>query len=296
MVSPFNDACFTGKKDDLLTVETTFGVHIIQILDQSKPERKYEIGIVDRKINAGSMTNQRVYSEASQFAGTNDTYEKFLKTIETQKLTKQVANDVTPQQKALPGLDAPRSLIIALFQTGKDKIVLDQNQQAVFQIGDKYVVAYCTKVQEEGIAPVQAVVNDIRFALSKEKKAEIISSGFLKDKEAGKSLDAISNQDGLKVQEATQINFRSYTVPGVGAETALIAAAPVSKQGVLSGPVVGDNGVFMLTVNNITNGAGEDLKQIKSRLTTTYEMRGSYEAYDALKKAANIIDKRYKFY
>jgi hypothetical protein len=52
----------------------------------------------------------------------------------------------------------------------------------------------------------------------------------------------------------------------------------------------------MLTVNNITNTGGEDIKQIQTRLATTYQMRGSYEAYDALKKAANIVDKRYKFY
>lgn len=296
MVVPFNDACFTGRKGDLVTVETTFGVHIIQILDQSKPEKKYEIGIIDRKINAGSMTNQRIYSEASQFAGTNYTYDKFIKAINDQKLTKLVANDVTPQQKSLPGLDNPRSLIISLFQTDKDKIVLDANQQAVFQIADKYVVAYCTKVQEEGIASVQDVVNDIRFTLTKEKKAGIISAEFVREKEAGKSLDAIANQNGLKVQEATQINFRTYSVPGAGNEPALVAAASAAKQGVLEGPVTGENGVFMLTVNNITNTSSDDLKQIKTRLGTTYAMRGSYEAYEALKKAANIIDKRYKFY
>jgi len=296
MITPFNDACFTGKKGDLLTVETTFGVHIIKIADQSKPVRKYEIGIVDRKINAGSMTNQSVYSQASQFAGTNNTFDKFEKAVTDQKLNKQVVNDVTPQQKSLPGLDNPRGLIISLFQTGKDKIVLDANQQAVFQVGDKYVVAYCTKVQEEGIAPIRDVVNDIRFALTKEKKADIISAGFIKDKQAGKSLDAIASQDMLKVLEATQINFRSYMVPGAGSETALIAAASASKQGVLEGPVIGDNGVFMLDVNNITTSAGEDLKALKARLTTTYEMRGGYEAYEALKKAANIVDKRYKFY
>ena len=37
MVVPFNNACFTGKKGDIKTAETTFGVHIIEILGQSKP-------------------------------------------------------------------------------------------------------------------------------------------------------------------------------------------------------------------------------------------------------------------
>jgi len=296
MVVPFSNACFSGKKGDITSVETTFGIHIIEILDQSKSTRKYNIGIIDRKIIPGSVTNQKVYSEASQFAGTNNTYDKFNQAITAQGLTKRVANDITPSQKTLPGLDNPRNLIISLFLGEKDKIVLDNNQQAVFEVGDKYVVAYCTKVQEEGIAPIKDVENDIRFIITKDKKAEIIAAEFEKNNQPGKNLDDLARAMGLRVQEATQVNFRSYSVPGAGAEPALISAASVSKQGVVAGPVQGENGVFMLAVNNATAASDEDLKLLKDRLTSTYQMRGSYEAYEALRKAANIVDKRYKFY
>lgn len=296
MVTPFNDACFGGKKGDIVKAETTFGVHIIEILDQSRPSKKYHVGIVDRKIIPGSITNQRIYSEASQFAGTNNTYEKFNEAVASQSLTKRVASDITPQQKTLPGLESPRSLIISLFQTERGRIVLDNNQQAVFEVGDKYVVAYCTKVQEEGIAPLKDVENDIRFQVSREKKAEVIAAEFEKNYQPGKSLEDIASAMGLSVQEATQINFRSYSVPGAGVEPALIAAASAAEQGTVSGPVKGENGVFMLTVNSITPAGDQDADMLRQRLTTTYQMRGSYEAYEALRKAANIEDKRYKFY
>jgi len=68
MVVPFSNACFSGKKGDIKTVETTFGIHIIEIIAQSKNTRKYNIGYIDRKIMPGSITNQKAYSEASQFA------------------------------------------------------------------------------------------------------------------------------------------------------------------------------------------------------------------------------------
>ena len=84
MVVPFNNACFSGKKGDIKTAETTFGIHIIEILAQSKDTRKYNIGYIDRKIIPGTLTNQKIYSEASQFAGTNDTYDKFNKAIAEQ--------------------------------------------------------------------------------------------------------------------------------------------------------------------------------------------------------------------
>ncbi len=296
MVVPFNNACFTGKKGEIKTAETTFGIHIIEILAQSKVTRKYNIGYIDRKIAPGSLTNQKAYSEASQFAGTNDTYEKFTKTIAEKHLNKRVANAVAPQQKTLPGLDNPRSLIMSLFQAEKGKIILDNSQQAVFEVGGKYVVAYCTKVQEDGVAAQKDVENDIRFVLLKDKKAELISAEFNKNIGSEKTIDDIARSMGLTVQEATKVNFRSYTVQGAGTEPALIAAASVAKQGILAGPVKGNNGVYMLAANNVTATQGEDLKLLHDRLKTTFQMRGTYEAYDALRKGANIIDKRYKFY
>ena len=152
------------------------------------------------------------------------------------------------------------------------------------------------KYRTEGIAPLKDVENEIRFNLLKDKKAEIISAEFKKNNTEGKTLDEIAGAMGLTVQEATQINFRSYSVPGAGTEPALIAAASVSKQGTVSGPVKGINGVFLIYVNSVIISSEEDLKLIQKRLMTTFEMRGNYEAYEALRKGANIIDKRYKFY
>jgi peptidyl-prolyl cis-trans isomerase D len=296
LVLPFNDACFMAKKGELITVTTTYGIHIVEVLDQSKKVRKYDVGIIDRKITPSSITNQKVYGEASRFAGNNSTYEKFTKAVAEQNLNKRVANNIGPQQKTLPGLDKPRLLIMSLFQAARGKIILDANQQAVFEIGDKYVVAYCTKVTEEGPAPVKDVENDIRYAIIKDKKADLISAELKNKLGPGKTLDDIARNIGVTVQEATQINFRSYSVPGAGIEPALIAAATVADQGTVGGPVKGINGVYLITVNNITMAPQEDLKLLKDRLTATFQMRGSYEAFDALRKNANIIDKRYKFY
>ena len=163
-------------------------------------------------------------------------------------------------------------------------------------MGDNYVIAFCTKIQEEGIAPVEAVENDIRFTLIKDKKAEVIEEEFTRNNQEGKTLNDIANSLGLNVQEATGINFRSYTVPGIGTEPALVAAASAEKQGVVGGPVKGNNGVFMFYVNSLTTSEGQDLNEVQKNMMASFQMRGGYEAYEALRKQAKIVDKRYKFY
>jgi peptidyl-prolyl cis-trans isomerase D len=259
--------------------------------------KKYDIGIVDRKVIPSSATNQRIYAEASQFAGTNNTYEKFNKAVATGSLDKKLAMNVTPEQKELPGLVQARGLVMALFQNSKQgSIVLDNSSQAVFELVDKYVVAYCTRVQEEGIAPVEAVASDIRFLLAKKKKAEAISGEMKKMVAEGKTIYDIASLYNTSLQDASGINFRSYSVPGAGIEPGLIAAASASAAGVLSKPVAGNNGVYMFVVNTITPMATEDNAQIRQRLNSNYQIRASYEAFQAIRDKKKVVDKRYKFY
>ena len=297
MVTPFNNACFTNRKGDLVTAETTFGIHIIKIIDQSRRVRKYDIGVVDRLVIPSSSTTQRIYSEASQFAGTNDTYEKFNNAVAEGNLNKKLAMNVTPDQKELPGLTQSRGLVMALFQNSKaGAIVLDNSSQAVFELPDRYVVAYCTRVQEEGIAPVEDVATDIRFILAREKKAEIIADEMKKLVAEGKTINELAAHYNTSVQDASGINFRSYSVPGAGIEPALISAASASEPGVLSKPVEGNNGVYMFMVNDATPAATEELAMVKERMNSSYQIRASYEAYQAIRDKKEVKDLRYKFY
>ncbi|MDX9928441.1 MAG: SurA N-terminal domain-containing protein [Bacteroidales bacterium] len=297
MVVPFNNACFSAPKGELLTVETSYGVHIIEILDQSRKVRKYNMGIIDREVTPGSSTIQKIYGEASMFAANNPTYEKFSLTVAEQGLNKKIATDLAPEQKEIAGLDNPRYLVMSLFETGQGKIVLDNSQQAVFEIGDKYVIAYCTKVQEEGIAALKDVESDIRYKLVNEKKADLIAEKFKAQSGEGKTVESIAREMNLRVEEATSVTFRSYTVPGTaGIEPALISAASSAPAGKLAGPVKGTNGVYMFIVNNVTPLETEDFDMVMDRLTSMIGIRASYELFEALRKEAGIVDKRYRFF
>ncbi len=297
MVLPFNNACFSNRKGDIVTAETSYGVHIIKIIDQSRKVRKYDMGVVDRRLEPSQLTTQHIYSQASQFAGTNNTYEKFNQAIAAGNLNKKVAVNVTPDQKELPGLNKPRSLVMALFQTAKTgSIVLDNSSQAVFELPDMYVVAYCTRIQKEGPAPVEDVSTEIGFLLARRKKAAIISAEMMKMEAEGKTLNDFAAYYNTAVQDASGINFRSFSVPGAGIEPALIAAASATAPGMLSRPVEGNNGVYLFMVNEATAAEPEELALVRERMNLNYQIRASYEAYQALRDKKEVKDMRYKFY
>jgi len=186
---------------------------------------------------------------------------------------------------------------MALFQNSKEgHIVLDNSSQAVFELPDMYVVAYCSRVQEDGIAPVEDVASDIRFILAKKKKAMIIETEMKKLAAEGKTLYDIASQYSTTVQDASGISFRSYSVPGAGIEPGLIAAASASETGKMSKPVEGNNGVYMFVVNSTSPAVAEDLAMVSERMSSNYQIRASYEAYQALRDKKEVKDMRYKFY
>ena len=296
MVKPFSDACFFGKPHKLMVVETRFGYHIIEVLQQSKKVKKLEVGFIVRNIEPSSATYNQIYSQASRFAGVNNTYKKFIDDIKKNNLEKHVAV-VGKNDENIPGLESARPFIRAAYKTDKDKIILDVNNQAVFELGDKFVVGYVTDVKKDGIAPLEDVREDIRIQVMKEKKSEALAAAFSKKLENTGSLDDLASAINARIREASDITFNSFTIPGAGIEPALNAVAYVWPPNRLTGPVKGINGVYVLEVTSVTEPEiPSDYSRIKTRLMATYQTRTNYEAYNALKEHADIKDERSKFF
>ncbi|MEZ5011137.1 MAG: hypothetical protein R2744_05810 [Bacteroidales bacterium] len=186
---------------------------------------------------------------------------------------------------------------MSLYESKLNGIVLDRSRQAVFELGNKFVVAYCTGIKEEGYAPVKSVDNDIRYILLNDKKASRIISDMNSKVSGAGSIDEVSSLLGLTVQEATGIGFNSFSVPGAGIEPAVISTATTLGEGNISKPVKGNNGVFIIAVNSVTsNQQSQSDELLRSRLTTNYQMRAVYEAFESVREMSDIVDKRYKFY
>ena len=100
----------------------------------------------------------------------------------------------------------------------------------------------------------------------------------------------------LDISEANDITFNSFSIPGAGIEPAVIAAAVNLPLNTISEPIKGTNGVYVLEVNELEEPENNNLASIRSRLASSFRVRANYEAFEALKEAANIVDSRSKFY
>ncbi len=128
--------------------------------------------------------------------------------------------------------------------------------------------------------------------IRKEKKAKMI-----REKIAGKSMDAIASSQNVTVQNASAVNMKNPTLSGAGNEPLVVGNAFGLIVGQKSKLIDGNNGVYMIEVTNKTEAPKVDNYQaVANRLTAARVGAAQVKVYNALKEAAEIEDNRAKFY
>ena len=290
MIKSFSDSCFFHNKGDITTALTQFGAHLIEITDRSEEVKKVQVAILDRIIEPSSRTYQDIYSKVSEFAGVNNTREKFENAISEQGATKRIANNLKETDKRIAGLEQPRQLVRWAYKSEKNDI------SPIFEFGNRFVVAVLTEVREKGNAPLEQVRNEIETLAKKDKKAQQLIENINTELNKCKTLNTLAQKLNTNIEEAKNISFASFSIPGAGIEPNVIASAVCIEKNKLSQPIKGNNGVYVIVVNSVIQPQDTDYTITKQRLINSFQSRVDYNAYEALKESANIIDNRGKFY
>jgi peptidyl-prolyl cis-trans isomerase D len=293
MVGPFNDACFSHKTGDIVTAETQYGVHIIRIENQSRPVRKVQVATIVHNIYASDETNQDYYNRAVKFRGKATNLEKFTEQAREFGLDPRFAPNITKDQQSIPGIEEPIQIIKWAYSADVNTV-----SNIFSQSDEKYIVAVLTEAKEEGYATLEDIRGEILLAVKKEKKAQKLVEQ-LNEKLAGVTdLNQYGTDNGVKVGEATQVKFANTYVTGVGLEPFIVGAAMYLPENKVSEPLVGESGVFVISVTNRTEPKVPETidPAVESRLRYTMESRSNYEAYNALEESANVKDNRLELF
>ena len=288
------DSALFSETGAVKQVQTRDGFRIIEVIEKGQKTKKVQVATVARRLEPSSKTYQNVYSKANKFVSNNNSYDDFNETLEKEGLTKRMANNVQPNSKNIPGLEAPDELIRGAFQTEKKKLI-SSNNNAIFEINDKFVVGFVTEIREEGTAPFNQVKEEIKLKVREQKKAEQIAKKMNENLADANSMENLATEMGLTIKRANNVNYNSVRIPNIGSEPKIAGAAAALEEGKLSYPIKGENGVYIIEVKNITK---QDISpQIyKQRELQQMQRTAAFRAYEALKEAADIKDKRYKFY
>lgn len=292
MVAPFNNAVINGKVGDVSVVESQFGFHVIRITGKTTPTKKVRVAFVKRAIEASSRTMQDIYTQASQFASSAKDQESFDKLVEEQKISKREAERISVEQNSLPGLANAREVVRWAFDEKRE--VGDVSQ--VFDLEGRYIIAILTEIREKGNPALEQIKEFLEPLVKREKKAEQLITKI--NSQIKSKADLETKYAALEmVVDTADINLSSTSLPGFGKEDEVIGTIFTLKEGQMSKPIKGNQGVFMVIVDNVVEATPkDDYTNEKRMMANTFNSRSQREINEALKRRSEIEDHRLMFY
>jgi peptidyl-prolyl cis-trans isomerase D len=289
MVKEFGDFAFNGKKGEIKIVKTQFGYHLIEILDQKDFEPAYKVAYFARRIEPSQETDQNASGLASQFAGENRDKAAYAAAVKKGNLHSVAAQEIQPTDFNIQGLGSSRLLVRWAYGAKVGEV------SESFSIGDKYVVAILNEINHKGTMSVAKVKPMILPILKNRKKTEIITAKI----GSAATLEAVASAVAQPITHVDSLQFSSPYIPNMGAEPKVVGYA-FDKQLVgksVSAPVGGNDGVFVLKVENVSAKANYnvDIDQARQTMLQSQESIIQRAGADALKKKAKITDDRAKF-
>ncbi|MFN4123254.1 MAG: peptidylprolyl isomerase [Flavobacteriales bacterium] len=294
MVPTFNDACFNGKAGDLVTVESPYGAHLINILEKTRPRNKVKLAEVKKRITASSETESKVYYNADEFAGNANNYQTFKKLAEEKNYYIVPYDGLRISDRRINDLQESRELVRWAF----DEKTRIGDVSKVFSIGDVFVVGSLVNVKSKGIPPLDQMKTTIEPAVIKWKKGKQVAEKFAQAASGATDMEAIASKLNLQVEDGNRITYASYSIPNYGYEPKVLGNAFGLALNKISAPIIGNNAVFIIqvTARESEGEKPENWDDKKKQLSNNARFRVDGLMNQALTKKANIVDNRARFF
>ena len=287
---PGLESIFTARTGSFYTVETNYGVHIIEVTDRTAPVLKKKVAILEKEALPSGNTINEYYVQANELATKSDgKYENFKKTADEEGLAILTRNNLREGEENIGSInDRTKEVSKWAYEAREGKVsnVLNINN-------DYYIVAALKKVYKDGYTPVAEAASGIRSILYNQKLGEKKAAEVASKIEGLGSMEAIAEALGTSVSTREGISFSSYMNQGL--DPKFIGAVSVAEEGVISAPLAGTIGVYVYKVTSHDTGASFTEDDVKNRAAQMayYE---SQSLLPIMMQDADVEDNRARFF
>lgn len=289
-----NDAIKTLSSGQSTVVKSVYGISIIKLVEP-KSSDLIKVAELRKMVIPLKSTEDAAYQKASDFraslvGGKEDEFDAMAKKF---SLTKSIANNIKESDKTMTGI--PGTLDVVRWAFNKDRETGDYSD--VIATEEMLIVAHLKKVKKEGTSEVDDVREQVTRLVMNEKKAEILKKQLEDASKKSKNIQDIALAVKSIAQPFMNVNFYANSVQFAGNDPKLVGFICGLKPNVLSKPFVTTFGVHLIYVEKIDKP--ELPKEVDSRKGMIYQQKKQQaynSVFEALKKAADLKDERYKYY
>jgi peptidyl-prolyl cis-trans isomerase D len=278
-----------AKKGDILKVNVGNAIQILKVNRADAAKKHVLVATVNVPVEASSATRRDVHNVASVFSvDGKGSLDNFNAAASTAAVTPRIAR-LTQGDRLISGLENSREVARWAYGAKVGEI------SEIFNLGDAYVVAMLTEINNDEYVPVDQVSYDISLNLAADKKF-----AMLKDKLAGSSIDEVAKNAGVEVKSFENLKMNDPGIPSVSetfvVEPGVVGAIASTEQGKLSSPVKGYSAAVVFVVDAVNKEEAQTAEAERVRLQSTNEMVASQAAIAALDQVTEIEDLRGQYF
>jgi peptidyl-prolyl cis-trans isomerase D len=281
-----SEPAFNGKKGETFTVSNGMGEQTFKIADKSPATPKVKLAILSRNVTASNNTYNKLFNQAKQFVVANNHADSIRKAATEKGWTTVPAHALTENTYKVNNIKSSRDIVKWAFSAEKGQV------SDVFECGDQFIIAGLIEINDGEYSPIETVRADLTIQVMNKKKADYIT-GQIK---SVKTLEDAAKLFATEVKTADSISLITPQLGTAGVEPAVIGTALTLTPNTISKPIVGNNGVYLITVgekrvSDTPINVEEEIKQLS--MYTAYTKSSS--AIQLLQEKAEIKDNRARF-
>lgn len=276
----------TAKKGDVVKVTVSGVTQLIKVTRADAAKKHVLVGSIAIPVEASSATRRDVHNIASIFSvDGKGSLDNFNAAASAAAVTPRVAR-VSQGERSIVGLDNSHEVVRWAYGADVQEI------SEIFTLGNSYVVAMLTGIDDTEYMAVSDVSEVIRETLMRDKKFEV-----LKAKLAGSNIDEVAKTAGVEVTPFTNVKMNDYGVAMLPLEPHLAGSiANTTATGQLSAPVKGYSNAVVFVVDEITKSETQTADAEKVRQMATLENNAYQLASIALQNMGEIEDLRGQYF
>lgn len=293
MVKEFEDAVFNGKVGEVQKpIKTNYGYHIIKVTDRT--DKKYIVEKIVNQVKQSASTKDKNLNAANDFSYLAKKNE-FEQEADLMKYKVQETPLFSENSVSIPSIGTNDRLLKFAFSNSVNTI------SDPFKISGGYVVVKIIESTSEGFRPFEELKQQLKPIVLREKKFEKLKS-IADDlyKKINGDLNKVSSINPKVTVQQTGNFTPAGSIPNIGRDYSFINAAMTLNLNKVSEPVKGVRGYYLIKVTQRTpfNINEYNAKSAEIRNMLLQERRNAFlsQWITDIKKSADIVDNRYKFF
>jgi peptidyl-prolyl cis-trans isomerase D len=293
-VKPFDNVLFrTGTVGQLYKIRTSFGVHLVDIMSRSRSTQpRAKVAYVVEPIIPSSATEDAVLAKAQAFLNGKNSLSELKSAAESMGMEVKNSAPLPISNYTLQDLGSGqdvKDMMCWAFSADKgdvSPVVYSFTDQQLFY-QNNHVVIGLADVLPKGLPSAASVKDALQDQVRNRVKGQKLA-----DMLAGKDIEAVAAQYEVTI-DSTGSNPTLQSLPRIGQEPKVIAAAASVATGSTSAPIVGRTGVFFVKplVDAPTSNSG-NLPAARTQINTTVRAQNGNVLLPALRAGTDVADER----